>query len=195
MNNLARLVSQIFGVILTLVGILGFIPALVPIGHLLGIFAVNPAAQLIHLATGLLGLFAGFVMGGQYARLYTLIFGIVYTIVAIVGFVQGNTVLGLIPTGIADNILHARWRSRSLARTSRHRANPPPRREWHRLTRANQKQRRPPRLESAQERRSSFGFKTSALFACCLFRRLLIHWRRYHGARYPPEPQRGRYGW
>ena len=107
MNNLARLVSQIFGVILTLVGILGFIPALVPNGYLLGVFAVNPLHNIIHLATGLLGIFAGFAMGGQYARLYTLIFGIVYTIVAIVGFVQGNTVLGLIPTGIADNILHA----------------------------------------------------------------------------------------
>ncbi len=107
MNNLARLVSQIFGVILTLVGLMGFIPALTPDGQLLGIFAVNPAHNLVHLLTGVLGLVAGFMMGGQYARLYTLIFGLVYTVVAIVGFVQGTTILGVLPTGLADNILHA----------------------------------------------------------------------------------------
>jgi hypothetical protein len=107
MNNLARLVSQIFGVILTLVGLMGFIPALTPDGQLLGIFAVNPAHNLVHLLTGVLGLVAGFMMGGQYARLYTLIFGLIYTVVAIVGFVQGMTILGVLPTGLADNILHA----------------------------------------------------------------------------------------
>jgi hypothetical protein len=107
MNNLARLVSQIFGVILTLVGLMGFIPALTPDGQLLGIFAINPAHNLVHLLTGVLGLFAGFMMSGQYARLYTLIFGIVYTIVAIVGFAQGTTILGVLPTGLADNVLHS----------------------------------------------------------------------------------------
>jgi hypothetical protein len=45
MNNLARLVSQVFGVILTLVGLMGFIPALTPTGQLLGIFAIKPGAQ------------------------------------------------------------------------------------------------------------------------------------------------------
>jgi Domain of unknown function (DUF4383) len=86
---------------------MGFIPALTPDGQLLGIFAVNPAHNLVHLLTGVLGLVAGFMLSGQYARLYVLIFGIVYTVVAIVGFVQGTTILGVLPTGLADNALHA----------------------------------------------------------------------------------------
>lgn len=107
MSNPARLFAQVLGVVLTLVGILGFIPGLGgPDGNLLGIFAINPTHNIIHILTGLVGLAAGFAADGRYARTYALVFGIVYLIVTIVGFIQGNTILGIIPTNLADNLLH-----------------------------------------------------------------------------------------
>ncbi len=37
---------------------------------------------------------------------FVAVFGVVYTIVAIVGLVQGDTVLGLFAVNAAENILH-----------------------------------------------------------------------------------------
>ncbi len=104
--SIAKLYAQVFGAVLLLVGILGFVPALVTDGNLLGIFAIDGTHNVIHILSGVVGLAAGFAAGNRYARLYALVFGIVYAIVTIVGFVQGTTVLGLIPVNLADNLLH-----------------------------------------------------------------------------------------
>ena len=113
--NLAKLYAQVFGVVLTIVGIISFLPFLqfpAPAGYpagtylVLGLFAANPLHNIIHILTGLLGLFAGFAAGGRYARYYALVFGIVYALVTIVGIVQVNTVLGLIPINVLDDVLH-----------------------------------------------------------------------------------------
>jgi hypothetical protein len=106
MNNIAKMYAQVLGAVLTLVGILGFIPALAPNGNLLGIFAIDPLHNVIHLLSGIVGLATGFAAGGAYARWYAGIFGAVYALVTIVGFVQGTTVLGLITVNTADNVLH-----------------------------------------------------------------------------------------
>ena len=107
MSNLAKLYAQVFGVVLTLVGILGFVPALVTNNNLLGIFTVDPIHNVIHLASGIVGLAAGFSTGTQFARLYAGIFGAVYALVTVIGFIQGTTVLSLIHVNAADNFLHA----------------------------------------------------------------------------------------
>ena len=114
MNGLAKLYAQVLGVVLTLVGILGFIPALVSNNNLLGIFAIDPVHNIIHLASGIVGLVAGFSGAGQYARLYAGIFGAVYGLVTVIGFIQGTTVLGLISVNTADNILHTAIAAASL---------------------------------------------------------------------------------
>lgn len=121
MNNIAKTYANILGAVLTLVGILGFVGALTPTtssaphGALLSIFAVDPIHNIIHLASGIVGLLAANLANGAYARLYAGVFGAVYAIVTIVGFIQGSTVLGLIGVNAADNFLHAAIAIVSLA--------------------------------------------------------------------------------
>ena len=102
---MVRKVALIFGVVLLAVGLLGFVPALTPDGRLLGIFAVDTLHNLVHVATGLAGIGA-YVAGSRASRVYFQVFGVVYAIVTLVGFLQGDTVLGLIPVNVADNLLH-----------------------------------------------------------------------------------------
>lgn len=107
MDNLAKLYATVLGAVLTLVGILGFIPGLAPNGNLLGIFAIDPVHNVIHILSGVVALAVAFMANGAYARWYALVFGIVYGLVTVIGFIQGTTVLGLINVNLADNLLHA----------------------------------------------------------------------------------------
>ncbi|NCN52258.1 DUF4383 domain-containing protein [Candidatus Parcubacteria bacterium] len=94
--------AQVFGVVFLLIGILGFVPGITTTGHLLGIFEVDILHNVIHILTGILAL----VFAGSAAKMFFKVFGIVYLIVTVVGFVQGDTVLGLIGVNLADNVLH-----------------------------------------------------------------------------------------
>lgn len=96
--------AKVFGVVFLLIGILGFVPGITTDGHLLGIFHVDMLHNIIHILTGII---AFLVMGSaSKSQMYFKVFGIVYLIVAVAGFVQGTTVLGLIGVNMADNILH-----------------------------------------------------------------------------------------
>lgn len=98
-------VALVFGVVFTLVGVLGFVPGITnDEGLLLGIFQVDGLHNVIHLLSGLAGLAASSTE--SYSQLYLRVFGAVYAAVTIVGFVQGDTVLGLIEVNAADNLLH-----------------------------------------------------------------------------------------
>ena len=94
-----------FGIVLALVGILGFVPGVTNEQGLLGIFHVDALHNIIHLVTGVIGILVG-TMWASHAGLYFKVFGVVYAVVAVVGLVQGNTVLGLIGVNMADNVLH-----------------------------------------------------------------------------------------
>src|SRR4051812_13621773 len=99
-------IAKIWGAIFIVVGILGFIPAAAPDGHLLGVFHVNGAHNMVHLLTGIVALACGFA-SNHASKLYFLIFGIVYGLVAVIGFAAGpNPVLGIIANNIADAWLH-----------------------------------------------------------------------------------------
>ena len=101
---MTKTLAWVFGVVLTLVGVLGFVPGLTTNDMLLGIFMVGGLHNFIHLVTGLAALAAA--MGYFSPKMYFQIFGVVYAIVTAVGFVQGDTVLGLIMVNMADNLLH-----------------------------------------------------------------------------------------
>ena len=97
--------AWIFGVVLTLVGILGFVPGITSAdGMLLGLFMTDGIHNIIHVITGLAALAAAWGMFST--RLYFQVFGVVYGLVTIIGFLQGVTVLGLITVNMADNVLH-----------------------------------------------------------------------------------------
>jgi Domain of unknown function (DUF4383) len=67
-------------------------------------FEVNGWHNVVHLASGLL-LLAVF-KNRKAAKTVALTFGLVYGLVAIIGLIDGNDVLGIIPVNPADNILH-----------------------------------------------------------------------------------------
>jgi hypothetical protein len=100
-------IAVIFGVVFLIVGICGFIPALVPNGHLLGIFHVNAAHNLIHLATGTVAVLVG-LMSERASRIFFIVFGLVYGLVAVIGFMDPEKpILGMVAHNLADAWLHS----------------------------------------------------------------------------------------
>lgn len=98
--------ALVFGLAFLAVGILGFVPAVTKDGMLLGIFHVNTAHNLVHLASGAAALLAGLTSSGA-ARVYFRVFGVIYALVAVLGLIQGDTpLLGLIANNMADVWLH-----------------------------------------------------------------------------------------
>lgn len=102
MNN--KTMCLIFAAAFIVPGVLGFIPN--PLIAPDGLFAVNPAHNLVHLLTG-----AAFLVGGlvfpQYARRFIQVIGVAYVVVAIAGFLTpGMYLLGFIHINTADRWLH-----------------------------------------------------------------------------------------
>lgn len=105
MKLTTKTVATVFGVVFLAVGVLGFVPGITTNNHLLGIFEVGTLHNIVHILSGALALVLA-SMGGAYAKKYLIGFGAVYALVAVVGLVQGDTVLGLFPINVADNLLH-----------------------------------------------------------------------------------------
>jgi hypothetical protein len=97
--------AWVFAVVLLAVGVLGFVPGITTGGYLLGIFAVDAVHNIVHLVTGLAALAAAMTSAAN-ARLFFKVFGVVYAIVAVLGFLQGDMVLGLFVVNMADHVLH-----------------------------------------------------------------------------------------
>jgi len=98
--------ANLFGVVFLVVGILGFVPGITHDQMLLGIFHVNAAHNVVHLLSGAVALWAG-MTSAAYARTYFRVFGIIYALVALLGFYAGNgMLLGLISNNTADTALH-----------------------------------------------------------------------------------------
>jgi hypothetical protein len=73
---------------------------------LLNIFHVNAAHNAVHLLTGVIALVAGMAGVGA-SKTFFKIFGVVYGLVAVLGFVVGDgMLLGLISNNAADTWLH-----------------------------------------------------------------------------------------
>jgi len=73
-------------------------------GDLFLAFEVNAIHNLIHVASGVVLLAASPRRAS--ARVVALGFGLVYGLVAIIGLIDGEDVLGLIPVNSADHLLH-----------------------------------------------------------------------------------------
>jgi hypothetical protein len=110
------------GLVYSVMGVMGFIPALVSqpeslppyvselgvvsgYGYLMGLFPVNTPHNIIHIATGLLGIITCISLDS--ARLFSGQLGIYYTTLAVLGLVPvANTFFGLFPIYGADVALH-----------------------------------------------------------------------------------------
>jgi hypothetical protein len=100
MNFLVKPLTGLLGLVLTIIGIAGFFT-----GGMLLMFEVDTVHNIIHLASGLIGLFA-FNSGQSYARWYLILFGLVYGLVTVVGFMMGGNIFGMFMANMADNYLH-----------------------------------------------------------------------------------------
>ena len=106
----AQWYSLLAGLALLLAGIFGFISDSSfetgdgVQGDLFLGFEVNAIHNLIHVASGLVLLAASPKRAS--ARAVAIGFGLVYGLVAIIGLIDGEDVLGLIPINSADNLLH-----------------------------------------------------------------------------------------
>jgi hypothetical protein len=109
----AQLYALVFGVVLVAAGVLGFFyEASFDTGddaqadELLGVLAVNGWHNLVHIATGAIGL----AVAGSYrnARAYALAFGVVYIVLGVVGLFMDDPdlLLDIVPINDEDNVLH-----------------------------------------------------------------------------------------
>lgn len=101
-------VSMVFGVVFLLIGLLGFVPGITTTNSdgmqmLLGVFMVDALHNSIHLVSGLLGLWGA--MNDKYAKWYLVGMGVVYALLAIIGFFDTG-LLGITMTNTADTWLH-----------------------------------------------------------------------------------------
>jgi len=102
-----RQMAFILGAVFLLIGVLGFVPSATTDGMLLGLFHVNPAHNFVHLLSGVVAVVAG-LSGGSAPLWFFRVFGIIYGLVAILGFMGGSEpVLGMIANNRADVWLHA----------------------------------------------------------------------------------------
>ncbi len=105
----ARLYATAVGALLVVVGIVGFFysasfgsPGAVEAA--LGVLTVNAWLNVLHIATGALGL----LLAGYASRRYALGLGVLYTALAIWGFAiaAGAAILGFLPASGGDDTLH-----------------------------------------------------------------------------------------
>lgn len=96
---MAKMLTWILGIVLTIVGILGYFN-----NPILGIFAVDGTHNLVHLVSGIIGILAA-LGGDKYAKTYLQVFGVIYAIVFILGLFT-EPILGLITSNTPDDILH-----------------------------------------------------------------------------------------
>jgi hypothetical protein len=105
----AQLFDLLMGPVLLAVGIAGFFASSSfsvadPDASDLIVFGVNGWHNVVHVLSGLL-LLSGVRSYGA-ARTVTLLFAGTYGLVTIIGWMDGDDVLGLFPTDLADNLLH-----------------------------------------------------------------------------------------
>ena len=103
-------VAQVFGIVFLLIAVLGFVQTggdmtadMETAPRLFGLFAVNALHNGVHLLFGIWGLLAS--RSWDAAKSYCQIAGVVYIVLAVMGFVVPET-FGLIPIGGNDIWLH-----------------------------------------------------------------------------------------
>jgi hypothetical protein len=112
MRSAAQTWSKLIGATLVVAGIVGFFYSSAfgspgKVDGVLGVLDVNGWHNLVHIASGLLGL----ALSRDYwsARAYCLLLAAAYTVVAIWGFAvgDGGAILGFLPVNTEDNVLHS----------------------------------------------------------------------------------------
>ena len=105
---MAKTIAKILGVVFILVGLVGFIMPTFLGTHL------GMTHNLVHLISGAVALYFGFAGTLSAARLFCIVFGIVYALLGVAGFLLGTgpdrTLEALVPLGLhlgtMDHLVH-----------------------------------------------------------------------------------------
>ena len=103
---MAKTVCKILGVVFLLVGLIGFAAP-----HLLGAH-LTPAHNVVHIVSGAIALYFGFAGTLSAAKAFSLVFGVVYLALGILGMALGTgadrewNVASLLTFGQADHGIH-----------------------------------------------------------------------------------------
>ena len=104
---MAQTLCKVLGIVFILVGLLGF-----AVPNMLG-FHLTPIHNVIHILTGILACYFGFAASHDAARTFSIVFGVVYLLLGVLGFVAPGIVAAVIghpmPNGndlAPDNIFH-----------------------------------------------------------------------------------------
>lgn len=96
---MAKIYAQVVGIVLLLVGVVGLF-----VDNLLGAHT-TVVHNLIHLVSGAIGAYTGFSGSGY--RVFAQVFGVVYTLVALIGFASPGTLGALgVPVNTVYNLIH-----------------------------------------------------------------------------------------
>ncbi|MDT5272590.1 MAG: hypothetical protein QOH49_4776 [Acidobacteriota bacterium] len=103
---MAKTIAKILGVVFILVGLCGFVAPRLLGAHL------SPTHNLVHLVSGAVALYFGFAATLSAARLFCIIFGIVYGLLGVAGFLLGTgeermlAIDDLLMLGTMDHLIH-----------------------------------------------------------------------------------------
>jgi hypothetical protein len=102
---MAKTVCKILGVVLLLVGVIGFASPRLLSAHL------SPAHNGVHIVSGLVALYFGFAGTLAASKIFSLVFGVVYLALGILGMALGTGeermwMVGPLDLGQADHGIH-----------------------------------------------------------------------------------------
>lgn len=98
-----RFIAVLFGIAFIFGGVAGYRSEFMTNGLLLGLFEVDNMHNIVHIVSGVLAIMAATSL--KFTKLYFLLFGLVYTAVAILGFVRNGDLM-MMHVNMADNYLH-----------------------------------------------------------------------------------------
>ncbi len=96
--------AWLFAIVFIVLGILGYVPGITSNGMLFGIFDMDAMHSVIFIITGIVAAISAASVSAS--RTYFKVFGVIYALAAIIGFIQGDTIVGLMDVNMADHILH-----------------------------------------------------------------------------------------
>jgi uncharacterized membrane protein HdeD (DUF308 family) len=103
---MAKSVCKLLGIVLLIVGLLGFTHLLDPLGAHVG--PAHATHNLVHIISGVLALYFGFAGPLSGAKMFCLVFGAVYLALGLIGLVKGTLDIPALKLmlGQVDHLIH-----------------------------------------------------------------------------------------
>lgn len=105
MSNMAKMWAMIIGIVFIVIGVIGYIPGGLGIVGPTGFFTTNHLHDIIHLLSGLVILLVALASPASSSAVLK-VFGYVYLLVTLLGFVAFSFMQSIILLNGADNYLH-----------------------------------------------------------------------------------------